>query len=92
VTSLRAAAAVLLLALTACGEDDHGHTFDNLPDCVADHIELGEAESIAHCLYDFPDLHPEFADVDECVAWVDDEGYPESSEAACEDYFEEMGA
>jgi hypothetical protein len=80
----------ILLALAGCGDD--GESFDNLPDCVADHIDLGEAEAIAHCLVDFPDLHPDFADVQACVDWVaDNGGYPDSRDAACADYFEETG-
>ena len=88
-----AAAALLCLGpLAACG-GDHEEGFDNLPDCVEDHIDLGEAESIAHCLVDFPDLHPVFADEQECVDWVaDNGGFPDSREDACTDYFEEMGA
>lgn len=84
----------LALSLSAAcgGDDDDEESFDNLPDCVEDHMSLGEAEAIAHCLVDFPDLHPEFADVDECVAWVTDNGgYPDSREDACADYFEETG-
>jgi hypothetical protein len=80
------------LALAACGGGDE-ESFDNLPDCVADHISLGEAEAIAHCLVDFPDLHPDFANQQECVDWVAaNGGYPDSREAACADYFAEMGA
>jgi hypothetical protein len=94
---VRSALFALLSALPgaiACGGDDEGEeSFDNLPDCVADHASLGEAESITHCLIDFPDLHPEFADEQECVDWVaDNGGYADSRAAACADYFEEMGA
>ena len=79
------------MLLAACGGDD-GDSFDNLPDCVADHIDLGEAESITHCLIDFPELHPEFADQQACVDWVTDNGgYPDSRDDACADYFEETG-
>jgi hypothetical protein len=81
------------LSLTlACGGDDDEESFDNLPDCVADHMSLGEAEAIAHCLVDFPDLHPEFADEAECTAWVaDNGGYADSRDAACADSFAETG-
>lgn len=83
-------ALALLVPLAACSGDD-APEFDNLPDCVVDHIDLGEAESITHCLIDFPYLHPEFADEAECVAWVEDNGgYPDSRDAACTDYFEEL--
>ncbi len=86
------ALSVSLSLVAACGGDDDEESFDNLPDCVADHASLGEAESITHCLVDFPDLHPEFADVDACIAWVTDNvGYPDSRDAACADYFEETG-
>lgn len=89
-------AALALFMLTslclACGGDDDGEeeSFDNLPDCVEDHEGLGEAEAIAHCLVDFPDLHPEFQNIDDCVDWVaDNGGYPDSRDDACADYFEE---
>lgn len=93
----RALMAVVLLAiapLTACGSDHPAEeSFDNLPDCVADHASLGEPESIAHCLVDFPELHPDFADLAECMTWVTENGgYEDSSEAACNDYFVEIGA
>ena len=79
------------LALAACGGGDD-ESFDNLPDCVADHAALGEAEAIAHCLVDFPDLHPDFADPAACETWVEDNGgYPDSREEACMIYFEETG-
>lgn len=75
----------------ACG-DDHGHTFSNLDACVVDHISLGEPEAIAHCLFDFPDLHPTFADQQACVDWVEaNGGYPNSRDAACTDYFLQLG-
>jgi hypothetical protein len=79
------------LVFAACS-DDHGESFDNLPDCVEDHSGLGEAEAIAHCLIDFPDLHPDFGTEQECIDWVaDNGGYPDSREEACADYFEETG-
>jgi hypothetical protein len=75
--------------LAACGDEE---SFDNLPDCVVDHASLGEAEAIAHCLIDFPDLHPEFEDQAACVDWVaDNGGYADSRDDACTDYFEETG-
>jgi hypothetical protein len=83
------AAAVLSMAVGAC--HGHGHDFENLPECVDDHIDLGEAQSIAHCLYDFPELHPTFADQQECVDWVEDNGgYPDSRDAACADYLSQL--
>lgn len=76
--------------VAACGGDEE--SFDNLPDCVEDHASLGEPESIAHCLVDFPDLHPDFADQQACVDWVTDNGgYPDSRDEACTIYFEETG-
>lgn len=82
----------LVMALAACGDGEDEENFDNLPDCVDDHASLGEAEAIAHCLVDFPDLHPEFADQAECVEFVTNNGgYPDSREEACMDYFEEVG-
>ncbi len=84
---LAVCASLGLMGLGACG-DEHGESFENLPDCVVDHASLGEAESIAHCLVDFPELHPGFADEAACVAWVETNGgYPNSREAACADYF-----
>ena len=81
-------AATLALS-SGCG-DDHDHTFDNLPDCVADHASLGEAESIAHCLIDFFDMN--FADQAACVAYVTaNGGYEASREEACMLYFQERG-
>jgi len=83
----------LLTALASCGGSGEDEHFDNLPDCVADHGSLPEPEAIAHCLVDFPDLHPDFADQQECVDWVTDNGgYPNSRDDACTDYFEETGA
>lgn len=77
--------------LGACGHDHAEESFDNLPDCVVDHASLGEPESIAHCLFDFPDLHPAFADQQACVDWVEDNGgYPDSRDAACTDYFSQL--
>lgn len=87
------AALVLVYAgqLTGCGGSDE-ESFDNLPDCVDDHSSLTEAEAIAHCLVDFPDLHPEFANQQECVDFVTENGgYPDSRDDACTDYFEETG-
>jgi hypothetical protein len=92
--SINATVAALFLfsaSLTACGDDEGGESFDNLPDCVLDHSSLGEPESIAHCLVDFPGLHPDFADQAACEAWVEGNGgYPNSREAACMDYFREQ--
>lgn len=87
-------AIVLVFALVACGSsEDHGHTFDNLTDCVDDHADLGEAHAITHCLIDFPDLHPGFADAAECEAWVVDNGdYADVAADACADYFAELDA
>jgi hypothetical protein len=82
--------------LAACGgSGDDVESFDNLPDCVADHADLGEPEGIAHCLVDFPDIHPDFADQAECEAWVSDAangGYANSATEACTTYFTETGA
>lgn len=84
---------LVTLALLGCGHDHDEESFDNLPDCVVDHASLGEAQSIAHCLVDFPELHPTFADLQECVDWVaDNGGYEATREAACADYFEEISA
>lgn len=77
-----------------CG-DDHGHgeSFDDLVECVDEHASLTEAQAIAHCLVDYPDLHPDFADQQACVDYVAaNGGYPDSRDAACMDYFEETGA
>jgi hypothetical protein len=42
-------------------------------------------------LFDFPDLHPVFADPQACVDWVEGNGgYPDSRDAACEDYFGQL--
>jgi len=82
---------LLGFVLLSCS-DDHGESFDTLTDCVVDHSSLSEAQAIAHCLVDFPDLHPDFADQAECVAWVGDNGgYPDARDAACTDYFLETG-
>ena len=86
---------VSLSLVVACGDDDSEgeESFDNLPDCVADHASLGEPEAIAHCLVDFPELHPEFADQAACVTWVEENGgYAESRDEACTTFFEETGA
>ena len=78
-----------VLALAACG-DNGEESFDNLPDCVADHISLGEPQSIAHCLLDFFDMN--FADQAACVAYVTANGdYPNSREMACTLYFQMRG-
>jgi hypothetical protein len=82
-------AIVVAWSVAACGHD-HGHEFDNLPECVDEHSDLGEPEGIAHCLIDFPELHPDFADQQACVDWVTDEGYADSAEEACMHYFEEQ--
>ena len=80
-----------IVSFAGCGMEDE-ENFDNLPDCVADHSSLTEPQAIAHCLYDFPDLHPDFATQEECVTWVTDNGgYPDSRDAACTDYFAELG-
>ncbi len=79
---------------SACGgdDDDEEESFDNLVDCVDDHLSLGEEESIAHCLVDFPDLHPDFSTVEDCIDWVaENGGYPDARDGACADYFEETG-
>lgn len=82
--TLLAASFVLALA-SACGHD-HEESFDNLPDCVADHADLGEPQSIAHCLIDFFDMN--FPDQQACVAYVEaNGGYPNSREQACTLYF-----
>src|SRR5215216_969065 len=88
-----ALAASLVLSAACGGDDDDEEAFEDLPDCVEDHLSLGEAEAITHCLVDFPDLHPEFETVDDCVSWVADQadGYPDSRDDACADYFEETG-
>jgi hypothetical protein len=79
--------------LGGCGHDDDAHAFENLTECVVDHASLGEPQSIAHCLVDFPELHPTFADQAACVAWVTENGgYPNSRDAACVDYFLELEA
>jgi hypothetical protein len=76
------------LSLAACG-DEHEH-FDNLPDCVADHADLGEPGAIAHCLLDFFDMN--FADQAACVAYVTANGdYPNSRDMACTLYFQMRG-
>lgn len=91
--SIVGVAAVLSLGLCGGCGDDHGHSFANLTECVVDHSSLGEPQSIAHCLVDFPELHPTFADQAACEAWVaDNGGYPDSREAACIDYFLEIEA
>lgn len=83
-------ALVASLALAACGDNHDEESFDNLPDCVADHISLGEPESIAHCLVDFFDMS--FADQAACVAYVTaNGGYPDSRDEACTLYFQTRG-
>jgi hypothetical protein len=78
-------ALALAAAFAACG--GHEEHFDNLPACVADHISLGEPQSIAHCLVDFFDMN--FADQAACVAYVTaNGGYPNSRDAACTMYFQ----
>jgi hypothetical protein len=77
-----------VLALTACGDEEE--SFDNLPDCVADHASLGEPQAIAHCLLDFFDMN--FADQAACVQYVTDNGgYPNSRDMACMLYFQMHG-
>jgi len=85
------AALFIAVGLAGCSSDPGEH-FDNLVDCVNDHPMLTEAHAIAHCLVDFPDLHPDFPDQQSCVDWVTDNGgYPDSRDAACTDYFTETG-
>jgi hypothetical protein len=85
--------ACLVALSVACGGDDdhHGDDYVVIADCIDEHVEQGqpEFEATAHCLVDYPDLHPDFADQAECVEFIDEAGYPDSSEAACEFYFEE---
>ena len=79
------------LLLAACGHD-HGHEFENLPDCVVDHMDLGEAMSIAHCLVG--KLGMQLGEVDQaaCEDWVAANGGYETSRAeACTLYFQETG-
>jgi hypothetical protein len=95
IPSPAAVAAMLCAApLAGCGDDDEGgESFDDLPACVADHASLGEPEAITHCLVDFPELHPDFADQAASVAWVTDNGgYVDAREEACTRYFDEIGA
>jgi hypothetical protein len=87
---LALALAFLLPLALACGDDHDEESFDNLEDCAADHAGLGEAEAVAHCLVDFPDLHPEFEDAEDCEAWVSDNGFSDVATEACEDYFAEI--
>lgn len=77
-----------LALLAGCG---HSHEeFDNLPDCVADHLEegLSEPNSITTCLLDHLDV--EFADQAECETYVESMGYAASATQACTDYFAEQ--
>jgi len=90
-----ALALALLATLTlACGGHDHEAQYDNLEDCVIDHtVEEGltEAQAITTCLLDHLDqLNLDFATVEECVAYVTDNGgYPNSRQEACEAYIAE---
>jgi hypothetical protein len=84
-------AITLIAPLASCGGEEE-ESFDNLPDCVVDHASLGEAEAIAHCLVDFPELHSGFANQAECVAFVEaNGGFPDSRDEACTIFFEETG-
>ena len=91
--SLACAFAASLL-FTGCGDDGEEENYDNLPDCVTDHVEEGltEAQAIAHCLVDY-DFHPELADQAACVTYVSENGgYADSRDEACTIYFDETGA
>jgi hypothetical protein len=89
--SLFSIAGALALACAACGSGDDGaEHYDNLPDCVTDHVSegLSEQHAITHCLYDFPNIHPDFATVQACIDFVTaNGGYPDTRQAACEDLF-----
>jgi hypothetical protein len=82
--------AVLAFGVAGCGDSEEEESFDNLPDCVADHAMLGEPQAIAHCLLDFFDM--DFPDQAACVAYVTANGdYPNSREEACMLYFQMHG-
>ena len=82
-------ASILALGVVACGDSEE-ESFDNLPDCVADHAMLGEPQAIAHCLLDFFDMS--FPDQASCVAYVTANGdYPNSRDEACMLYFQMHG-
>lgn len=85
-------ALVLAVGAFGCGDSTEEESFDNLVDCVDDHSSLTEPQAITHCLVDFPDLHPDFADMQACVDFVTENGgYPDSRDAACADYFDQTG-
>jgi hypothetical protein len=78
--------------VAACGGHEE-ENYDNLGDCVTDHVAEGlpEAHAITHCLVDY-DFAPDFTTEAECVAWVTDHGgYPDSRDEACADYIAETG-
>jgi hypothetical protein len=81
-----------LFALAACGHS-HGEEYDNLPDCVVDHVDegLSESNSITTCLLDH--LEVTLTTQAECEAYVSDPangGYTASATQACTDYFAQM--
>jgi hypothetical protein len=84
---------VACLTFAACGDDHDEESYDNLPDCVEDHVAEGltEVQAVTHCLVDY-DFPPDFADQAACVAYVSGEGFPDSADAGCMAYFEETGA
>jgi hypothetical protein len=73
----------------ACGHDGDGHTFATLTECVEEGHDLEEVEGIAHCLID-QGFGDGLTTVEECVAWVTDNGgYPDSRDEACALFIEE---
>lgn len=85
------------LAIAACSSDGAEH-YDNLPDCVTDHVSegLSEPHAITHCLYDFPNIHPTFPTLQDCIDFVEDPangGFPDSeAQSACADLFVQADA
>jgi hypothetical protein len=91
---MRLAIFISIGLLAACSNNSGAEHYDTLQDCVTDHVTegLSEPHAITHCLVDFPNLHDDFADIGECVSFVTDNGgYPDSRQAACEDYFFQLG-
>jgi|SRR4051812_25008984 hypothetical protein len=86
------------LAIAACSSNNGEEHYDNLPDCVTDHVSegLSEQHAITHCLYDFPDIHPAFPTIQSCVDFVTDPangGFStDEAMAACDDLYVQADA
>ena len=88
---MRRLLALAVLAVSAC--HGHDHTFDTFEACVEDHTAdgLSEANSITHCLVDYP-FGDGLTTMAECVEYVTEHGgYPDSRDEGCADFLEMTG-